>query len=181
MKAKARGRGLSKPREARALTAPEIDATGAADFDEILTWAEVQRTHRIRNGVYQRDGRLVSLLTDFGRINACYPDVLMATDDGETILYTGDGRHGDQHLTPGNRALLAAIESGHAVRFSTSSASDAGSTRDTGASPPPNTVSTRARTGCCGGLRFGKFNNSKHRARRKSRKPCGESESSSVR
>ncbi len=115
MKAKARGRGLSKPREARALTAPEIDATGAADFDEILTWAEVQRTHRIRNGVYQRDGRLVSLLTDFGRINACYPDVLMATDDGETILYTGDGRHGDQHLTPGNRALLAAIESGHAV------------------------------------------------------------------
>lgn len=81
--------------------------------DEFLTWAEVNRTHRIRNGVYQRGGRLVSLLTDFGRINPCYPDV--AADDGETIFYTGEGRHGDQHLSPGNRALLAAVESGHAV------------------------------------------------------------------
>jgi hypothetical protein len=80
---------------------------------EILTWAEVNRTHRIRNGVYHRGGRLVSLLTDFGRINPCYPDV--ATDDGETILYTGEGRHGDQLLSPGNRALLAAIGDGHAV------------------------------------------------------------------
>ncbi len=85
-----------------------------SDTNEILTWAEVQRTHRIRNGVYQREGRLVSLLTDFGRINACYPDAF-ATADGETIIYTGDGRHGDQRLTPGNRALLAAIETGHAV------------------------------------------------------------------
>lgn len=79
----------------------------------ILTWAEVNRTHRIRNGVYHRGGRLVSLLTDFGRINPCYPDE--ATDDGDTITYTGEGRHGDQHLTPGNRALLAAIESGYVV------------------------------------------------------------------
>jgi hypothetical protein len=82
--------------------------------EEILTWAEVQRTHRIRNGVYQRDGRLVSLLTDFGRINACYPDA-HADATGRTIHYTGAGRRGDQHLTPANRALLAAIESGHAV------------------------------------------------------------------
>lgn len=81
---------------------------------EILTWAEVNRTHRIRNGVYQRGGRLVSLLTDFGRINPCYPDAL-ADDAGDTISYTGEGRHGDQHLSPGNRALLAAIESRHAV------------------------------------------------------------------
>jgi hypothetical protein len=81
---------------------------------DILTWAEVQRTHRIRNGVYQRNGRLVSLLTDFGRINPCYPD-RHADDDTDTIIYTGAGRHGDQHLTPANRALLAAIETGHAV------------------------------------------------------------------
>lgn len=81
--------------------------------DEILTWAEVSRTHRIRNGVYQRNGRLVSLLTDFGRINPCYPDT--PSEDGAAILYTGEGRRGDQHLTPGNRALLSAVESGHAV------------------------------------------------------------------
>jgi hypothetical protein len=79
----------------------------------LLTWAEVNRTHKVRNGVYQRNGQLVSLLTDFGRINPCYPDEAAA--DGQTISYTGEGRRGDQHLSPGNRALLAAIESGHAV------------------------------------------------------------------
>ena len=88
--------------------APEAD-TGAP----VLTWEEVSRTHRVRNGVYHRGERLVSLLTDFGRINPCYPDALSA--DGESIVYTGEGRHGDQHLSPGNRALLAAVESGHAV------------------------------------------------------------------
>jgi len=87
---------------------------GEPDADSpVLTWEEVNRTHRVRNGVYHRGGRLVSLLTDFGRINPCYPDALSA--DGESIAYTGEGRHGDQHLSPGNRALLAAVESGHAV------------------------------------------------------------------
>lgn len=81
--------------------------------DCILSWAEVSRTHRIQNGVYQRKGRLVSLLTDFGRINPCYPD--QQNERGDTISYTGEGRRGDQHLSPGNRALLAAIDSGHAV------------------------------------------------------------------
>lgn len=81
---------------------------------ETLTWAEVQRTHRIRNGVYHREGRLVSLLTDFGLINPCYPDRHEEGDE-DTILYVGEGRHGDQHLSPGNRALLAAVETGHAV------------------------------------------------------------------
>ena len=85
-----------------------------ADGPQILTWAEVQRTHKIRNGVYQRGGRLVSLLTDFGRINPCYPDARDETDP-DTVHYTGAGRRGDQHLTPANRALLAAVESGHAV------------------------------------------------------------------
>jgi hypothetical protein len=81
--------------------------------EEILSWAEVNRTHRIRNGVYQRNGRLISLLTDFGRINPCYPDHLGESED--TIYYTGDGRRGDQYLNPGNRALLTAIESKHSV------------------------------------------------------------------
>jgi hypothetical protein len=83
------------------------------EFEEILSWAEVNRTHRIRNGVYQREGRLISLLTDFGRINPCYPDHVAESPD--TIYYTGNGRRGDQYLNPGNRALLAAIESKHAV------------------------------------------------------------------
>ncbi|HEV2799720.1 MAG TPA: hypothetical protein VGW12_04440 [Pyrinomonadaceae bacterium] len=81
---------------------------------EILSWAEVQRVHRIQSGVYQRQGRLVSLLTDFGRINPCYPDAHI-DETGRRISYTGAGRRGDQHLTPANRALLSAIESGHAV------------------------------------------------------------------
>ena len=89
-----------------------VDALALSE-GRILSWAEVNRTHRIQNGVYQRGGRLVSLLTDFGRINPCYPDERDET--GETISYTGEGRRGDQHLSPGNRALLAAIETGHAV------------------------------------------------------------------
>jgi hypothetical protein len=93
------------PADARALPEP--------DSQEILSWEEVSRTHPVRNGVYQRNGRLVSLLTDFGRINPCYPDRFGEAED--TIYYTGNGRRGDQHLNPGNRALLAAIESGHAV------------------------------------------------------------------
>ena len=79
----------------------------------MLTWAEVNRTHRIQNGVYQKGGRLISLLTDFGRINPCYPD--SRNERGDTISYTGAGRRGDQHLSPANRALLSAIETGHAV------------------------------------------------------------------
>jgi hypothetical protein len=80
--------------------------------DEVLTWAEVGRTHRVRHGVYQKDGRLVSLLTDFGRLNPCYPD---AAADDKTIHYVGHGRRGDQHLSPPNRALLDAVRTGHAV------------------------------------------------------------------
>ncbi|HEX8846397.1 MAG TPA: hypothetical protein VF791_17250 [Pyrinomonadaceae bacterium] len=81
--------------------------------EEILSWEEVSRTHQVRNGVYQRQGHLISLLTDFGRINPCYPD--RTGDTPDTIYYTGNGRRGDQYLNPGNRALLAAIESGHSV------------------------------------------------------------------
>jgi hypothetical protein len=94
---------------AQALTRTEAETENGG----ILTWAEVNKIHRIRNGVYQRKGRLISLLTDFGKINPCYPD--QQNESGETITYHGAGRRGDQPLDPANRALLAAIESGHAV------------------------------------------------------------------
>jgi hypothetical protein len=83
------------------------------DIDRVLSWTEVNQIHRIRNGVYQRSGVLISLLTDFGRINPCYPDY--QNEAGDRIYYTGEGRRGDQYLSPGNRALLAAIKSKHAV------------------------------------------------------------------
>ncbi len=80
---------------------------------DILTWAEVSEIHRIRNGIYQRNGRVVSLLTDFGKINPCYPD--FHGDTQNTIFYTGAGRRGDQPLDSFNRAMLNAIETKHAV------------------------------------------------------------------
>ncbi|MCA1615675.1 MAG: hypothetical protein LC800_16555 [Acidobacteria bacterium] len=58
-----RDRTPRRPAEPRP---PGADDLRAGD---LLSWDEVRRTHRIRNGVYQRDGRLVSLLTDFGLIN----------------------------------------------------------------------------------------------------------------
>lgn len=75
---------------------------------DILSWSQVSVIHPIRNGIYQRDGRLISLLTDFGRINPCYPD--RHGDTTDTILYTGYGRRGDQKLDAPNRALLDAVE-----------------------------------------------------------------------
>ena len=75
----------------------------------IYTWSHVSKIHKIRHGIYQRNGRLISLLTDFGRINPCYPDV--HGESTNTILYTGNGRRGDQKLDAHNRALLDAITS----------------------------------------------------------------------
>lgn len=79
------------------------------DVGRIFTWAEVSRVHRIRNGIYQRNGCLISLLTDFGRLNPCYPDSHIGGLN--TIDYTGSGRRGDQKLDLANRALIAASES----------------------------------------------------------------------
>lgn len=84
-----------------------------APIGEILSWNEVSEIHRIRNGIYQRNGRVVSLLTDFGKINACYPD--FHGDTRNTIFYTGAGRRGDQRLDSFNRAMFNAIETKHAV------------------------------------------------------------------
>ena len=80
---------------------------------EILDWNEVSEIHRVRNGIYQKDEKLISLLTDFGKINPCYPD--FAGDNKNEIFYTGAGRRGDQKLDVHNRALLNAVESGHSV------------------------------------------------------------------
>ncbi|MBL8181904.1 MAG: hypothetical protein JNL64_09880 [Blastocatellia bacterium] len=76
-------------------------------------WDEVSEVHRAQHGIYQRDGRLVSLLTDFGKINPCFPDSYGETTD--TIDYTGSGRRGDQKLDARNRALLDAVETKHSV------------------------------------------------------------------
>ena len=80
---------------------------------QIFSWTEVSQIHRVRNGIYHRNGRLISLLTDFGRINPCYPDYHGETEN--TILYTGSGRRGDQKLDAANTALLNAVESAHKV------------------------------------------------------------------
>ncbi len=81
------------------------------DYGEttIFTWSEVQKVHRSRNGVYQKNGVLQSLLTDLGKISKCYPDVEI--DDGNTLIYTGSGRRGDQKPDVYNRALLDAVHS----------------------------------------------------------------------
>jgi hypothetical protein len=78
------------------------------DLEMIFSWNEVSEVHKIRNGIYQRNERLISLLTDFGKINPCYPDFHGLTTD--TIFYTGAGRRGDQKLDAPNRALFKAIE-----------------------------------------------------------------------
>ena len=85
------------------------------EIGQILSWREVGEVHRIRNGIYQRGGKLISLLTDFGKINPCYPDFHGDTTD--TIFYTGAGRRGDQKLDSFNKALFNAIESKHAIPF----------------------------------------------------------------
>ena len=75
---------------------------------DILTWSDVSEIHKIRRGIYQKNGEIISLLTDFGKINPCYPDFHGETVD--EIFYTGAGRRGDQKLDVHNQALLNAIE-----------------------------------------------------------------------
>jgi hypothetical protein len=80
---------------------------------KVLTWDEVSETHKVRNGIYQRNGKLISLLTDFGKLTPCYTDFTDETSD--TIRYTGSGRRGDQKLDAANRALISAIETKETV------------------------------------------------------------------
>jgi len=79
----------------------------------VYTWNEISEIHRTRHGIYQKIGQVISLLTDFGKINPCYPDSHGETTD--TIFYTGAGRRGDQKLDSFNRAMFNAIETKHAV------------------------------------------------------------------
>lgn len=91
------------------------ELNNAAQFERgiIYSWAEISSVHAVRNGIYQKNERLISLLTDFGKINQCYPD--KSDESGDRIFYTGNGRRGDQSLTPANRALFNAIKSAHCV------------------------------------------------------------------
>lgn len=84
-----------------------------ARVGDVFSWNEVSEIHKIRQGIYQRNGNLISLLTDFGVINPCYPDV--HGDTADTIFYTGAGRRGDQQLNSFNQAMFNAIESKHRV------------------------------------------------------------------
>jgi hypothetical protein len=84
-----------------------------AEIGQVFSWNEISEIHKIRNGIYQRGGRIISLLTDFGKINPCYPDFYGCAPD--TIFYMGAGRRGDQRLDSFNRAMFNAIESKHAV------------------------------------------------------------------
>ncbi len=80
---------------------------------DVLSWQEVSQIHRTQVGVYQKNGHLISLLTDFGKINPCYPDRFGETPN--EIFYTGVGRKGNQKLDCFNRAVLNAIDSGHSI------------------------------------------------------------------
>lgn len=89
--------------ENRALRTAEL----AFEPGHVYTWTQVSGVHRSRNGICQIGGRLVSLLTDFGRINPCYPDFHGTSSD--VIHYTGSGRRGNQKLDAANQALHDAI------------------------------------------------------------------------
>lgn len=96
------------------MSEPEIpEFLKNAKFGDVFSWNDVSEIHRIRNGIYQKNGRLVSLLTDFGQINPCYPDFHGDTEN--TIFYTGAGRRGDQKLDSFNQAMFNAIETRHTV------------------------------------------------------------------
>ena len=79
---------------------------GDQDVGSEFRWADVNSVHRSRNGIYQRNGKLISLLTDMGKINPCYPDFEGETPD--TVFYTGSGRRGDQKLDAFNRSMVDA-------------------------------------------------------------------------
>jgi hypothetical protein len=84
-----------------------------ACVEDVFSWNQINEIHRTRHGIYQKNGHLVSLLTDFGKINPCYPDT--RGDSTNTIFYTGAGRRGDQKLDSFNKAMFNAIESKQAV------------------------------------------------------------------
>lgn len=83
------------------------------EIGDVLPWDKVSEIHKTRHGIYQQNGKLISLLTDFGKINPCYPD--FTGESADEIFYTGAGRRGDQKLDIWNKAMLEAIESRNRV------------------------------------------------------------------
>lgn len=83
------------------------------EVGSILKWSDVNAFHKTRNGIYQKNGILISLLTDLGKISRCYPDI--EADGGNTMFYTGGGRRGNQKLDVHNRALNDAIRTKRSV------------------------------------------------------------------
>ncbi len=79
------------------------------EIGDILSWDNVSEIHKVRNGIYQKEGKLISLLTDLGQINPCYPDFQNETAD--RIFYTGAGRRGDQKLDIWNQSMIEAVKS----------------------------------------------------------------------
>lgn len=100
----------STNRQKHQINGRKLDANDSEDF---FSWSEIGEIHKARHGIYQRGGHLISLLTDFGKINQCYPD--FHGDDADTIFYTGAGRRGDQRLDSFNRAMFNAVETAHTV------------------------------------------------------------------
>ncbi len=100
----------STDRQKYRINGRKLTVNGATEF---FSWNEVGEIHKVRHGIYQRGGHLISLLTDFGKINQCYPD--FHGDDTDTIYYTGAGRRGDQKLDSFNRAMFNAVETAHTV------------------------------------------------------------------
>lgn len=87
-----------------------MDVLGNVDTGRLMTWSEVNAVHETRNGIYQRGGKLISLLTDLGRITPCYPD--FEGESPDTIFYTGAGRRGNQKRDVYNLSLIEASHSG---------------------------------------------------------------------
>ncbi|HXF42827.1 MAG TPA: hypothetical protein VNK26_03735 [Pyrinomonadaceae bacterium] len=75
------------------------------ELGQIYDWKTVNQIHRTHCGIYHKNGQLISLLTDFGKINPCYQD---SYSDPKQIKYTGSGRRGNQKLDAANQALLSA-------------------------------------------------------------------------
>lgn len=78
------------------------------DIGKTYSWRDVSKIHQTRHGIYQKRGKLISLLTDFGKINPCYPD--FEGDNPNTIFYTGAGRRSDQKLNVYNQAMHDALK-----------------------------------------------------------------------
>jgi hypothetical protein len=75
-----------------------------------LSWRDVLAVHGSRRGIRVTD-RQASVLLDFGLSS------YVNRREGTRIYYEGEGKRGDQTLTPGNAGLLACLEARRPVRM----------------------------------------------------------------